>query len=332
MKLIFGKMTMHNFMVFEDESFDFSENSGMVMIRGKNNDLPDENNGAGKSTIGYALLYALFGDTQSVKKNENIVCWTAKDRNLKVTLAFSSDSKSYRIERGLERGRTSFFNLYLVTDADETNITKSSIAETQQFLETEILHCDISIFLRTMLLTANQTYNFYMLKKQDKKEFIEKLFDIQAFGDMYTVIHKDILQLDKKAVAMQNQLLILNRNMSDFEQRSRKFNEDRTAQISELKSKLSAAVVKRNEFADKHVSVNTQAVEKLENAIETIDAAIDSKRRELMNSEKTLSKIATAGSKLKRSSTNDGSFWKNTKAFHQNCVRTVLKSSTNTIV
>ena len=229
MKLIFGKMTMHNFMVFEDESFDFSKNSGMIMIRGKNNDLPDENNGAGKSTIGYALLYALFGDTQAVKKNENIVCWTAKDKNLKVTLEFSSDSISYRIERGLERGRTSFFNLYKKDETDnEINITKSSISETQKFLETEILHCDISIFLRTMLLTANQTYNFYMLKKQDKKEFVEKLFDIQIFGDMYTAIHKDILQMDKKAVAMQNQLLILNRNISDFEQRSKKFETDKT--------------------------------------------------------------------------------------------------------
>ena len=87
-------------------------------------------------------------------------------------------------------------NLYKI-DGDEVDITLSTIAETQYFIEKQILHCDMSMFLRTILLTADNTYNFYTLKKADKKEFVEKLFDISIFGDMYNSIHKDLLALDK---------------------------------------------------------------------------------------------------------------------------------------
>ena len=54
----------------------------------------------------------------------------------------------------------------------------------------------MTIFLRTMLLTADQTYNFYMLNKSDKKKFVEKLFDIGVFEDMFKLIHKDTLALE----------------------------------------------------------------------------------------------------------------------------------------
>ena len=83
-------------------------------------------------------------------------------------------------------------------------ITKSTIAETRDYFETQILHCDISLFLRTILLTSEQNYNFFNLKKQDKKEFIERLFDIGIFGEMYDKIHKDVLSSDKMIISHQN--------------------------------------------------------------------------------------------------------------------------------
>lgn len=89
-------------------------------------------------------------------------------------------------------------------NGDEVDLTKSSIAETRDFFENEVLHCDIQLFLRTILLTSVQDYNFFNLKKQDKKEFIEKLFDISVFGDMFDKIHRDVLQEDKKVLAAQN--------------------------------------------------------------------------------------------------------------------------------
>ena len=40
-------------------------------------------------------------------------------------------------------------------DGNELDLTKSSMVETRKFLEKEILHCDMSIFLRTVMLSSD---------------------------------------------------------------------------------------------------------------------------------------------------------------------------------
>ena len=100
---------------------------------------------------------------------------------MRVSLSFEADDAHYRIARGLAKGKTSYLELY----EGENDITKSTISETQAFLEKEILRCNAATFSRTMFLTSSQTYNFYEMKKSDKKEFVEQLFDIGVFGDMH---------------------------------------------------------------------------------------------------------------------------------------------------
>lgn len=147
------------------------------------------------------MLYALFGQLQNKIKNENLVNKYTGSKDMDVALALVVDGEKYKIRRGLAKGKNSYLELFKVNDNSEVDITKSTILETQEFIEKELIHCDVSIFLRIILLTADQTYNFYMLKKADKKDFIEKLFDISVFEDMYRAIHKDSLALEKEAIA-----------------------------------------------------------------------------------------------------------------------------------
>jgi len=181
MELIFKKLEMHSFMPFEDEIFEFDRMRGLTLIKGVNRDIPDETNGAGKTCMVSGLIYALFGEMQNKVKNEHLVNRYAKDKDMRVSLSFAVGNISYRVARGLSRGKTSYLELY----ENEKETTKSSIAETQQYLENEILRCNVATFSRTMFLTSSQTYNFYEMKKSDKKEFVEQLFDIGVFGDMY---------------------------------------------------------------------------------------------------------------------------------------------------
>ena len=67
-----------------------------------------------------------------------------------------------------------------------------------------------------MFLTSSQTYNFYEMKKADKKEFVEQLFDIGIFGDMHQAIHRDILDADKRILAMQNRIMVFRRNDEEY--------------------------------------------------------------------------------------------------------------------
>ena len=300
MKITFKNIQIHSFMAFEDEVFDFSKNYGMTLIQGKNNDIPNEVNGSGKSTIFQSLTYVLFGQIQSGIKNQNIVNRHAKDKDMRLVLDFSVDDVDYRIARGLNKGKNSYLNLYKI-DGDEVDITLSTIAETQYFIEKQILHCDMSMFLRTILLTADNTYNFYTLKKADKKEFVEKLFDISIFGDMYNSIHKDLLALDKNIFSHQNQLIVLNKNAEMYESKKISFENEKNKQMSLLNESISTyQTMYDNELAN-DVNVNSAAVQKITDAMEKIEAAQqknDVERQEIVSQE---NKISLAMHKLKAS-------------------------------
>lgn len=300
MKLIFNKIDIHNFMSFADETFDFSDYPGLTLVKGKNNDINGSRNGVGKSVTFEAILFALFGQLQEKIKNENIVNRYSSNNDMQLTLEFSVDECKYKIIRGLQKGKSSFFNLYRIEETNEIDITKSSIAETQEYLEKDIIHCDISIFLRTVLLTADQTYNFYKLKKADKKDFVEKLFDISAFGDMHSLIHKDVLALDKDLLARQNRLIVLNKNESEYENRKTNYESSKDAALADLTAQLSLAQAEYDKLRKTTIESDDEMVEKYTAALTRIDDAITENEqksrkleRELNTLDRDLSKFTT---------------------------------------
>lgn len=293
MRIDFKRIELRNFMSFAEESFDYASCKGINLVQGRNNDIPGSTNGAGKSTLFSALLYVLFGQLQNVgqlkekTKNEHLVNKYVKDKGMDLVLTFSIDGEDYKIRRGI-KGKLSYLELLKVENGKEVDITKSTISETQDFIEKELVHCDMTIFLRTMLLTADQTYNFYMLKKSDKKEFVEKLFDIGIFEDMFRLIHKDVLSLEKESLASQSKVMTLNRSNEDYENRMKLYEDSRKAKLKVISESIDN-LEKRHEDAKKiEVKSNHSTVTKLEDALEKLRESYDSEMetvRELQSKE-----------------------------------------------
>ena len=298
MRINFNRIEIHSFMSFEDEVFDFSSMTGMTLVQGKNNDVPNLKNGTGKSTLFMSLLYALFGQLQNKIRNENIVNRYAADKDTRVVLNLDVDGTSYRIVRGIQKGKTSYLNVYQLLSSEEKDITQSTIAETQSYIEQHIIHCDITIFMRTILLSADQTYNFYTLKKSDKKEFVEKLFDISQFEDMYQAIHKDKLVIDKQLISSQNQLLVFNKNVEDYKNRLDSYDVENANNISEATSSLETLTKQLSHLKDNVVVANTEQVQKIDDAMAKLENSMaenNIKWRELVSQS---TKLASAKAKL----------------------------------
>lgn len=276
MRIDFKRIEIRNFMSFAEESLDIASCRGMNLVQGKNNDIPGAKNGCGKSNIWAAVLYVLFGQLQTKIKNENLVNKYVKDKDMDLVLTFSVDGEDYKIRRGLAKGKSSYLQLLKVEDGKDIDITKSTIPETQDFIEKELIHCDVTIFLRTMLLTADQTYNFYMLKKADKKEFVEKLFDIGVFEDMFKLIHKDSLALEKESLAGQNRVMVLNKAYEDYEARMESYENSRKAKLKVMSESIVQLEKRRKDAKKVEVKSNASVVAKLEAAIEKLREAYDS--------------------------------------------------------
>ena len=138
-------------------------------------------------------------------------------------------------------------------------------------LEDDILHCDISIFLRTILLTADETYNFYLLKKADKKEFVEKLFDIGVFEEIWKLVHRDVLDLDKEMLAKQSYLLGLSKTIDDCQDKSTRYEDEHKAKLKLLVESIGDAESKLAEQKKVEVKSNGDVIKKLELALEKLE-------------------------------------------------------------
>lgn len=219
MDIIFEQLEILNFLSFKEESFDFSSNHGINLICGINNDVPLAKNGAGKSAVFDALVFCLFGKTINDISKEHIPHRSCTDKEeCKTALNLSANNKRYRIIRGLSgKARNKYCDLFIYnTETDKyDSITRSGIKETQKFIEKEIIHCNMSLFLRSILLTADQSYNFFKLKKEQKCEFIEQIFDLVVFGIMFDVLHKDVLKADKEIYALSREYKTLEDQLID---------------------------------------------------------------------------------------------------------------------
>jgi DNA repair exonuclease SbcCD ATPase subunit len=149
-----------------------------------------------------------------------------------------------------------------------------------------------------MFLTSNKTYNFYEMKKSDKKEFIEQLFDIGIFGDMYTAIHRDILDADKRILSIQNRLMVFKKNESDYDERLKKYDNDRAARILAIDSDIELAKNKLADARNAYKKVDVSARDKLDVAKDKLNNALKllEKQYKEFNTEEI--KFETAKNKL----------------------------------
>ena len=273
MRLIFEKIEIHNFMSFSDEVFIFDEYDGMIRIKGKNYDIPNQLNGSGKSNLSNALVYGLFGELPFKLKNENVSNRYIQDKSTYVSVYFKNDNIGYKITSGL-KGRQAYCELYQLQNEGYENITRSTIAETRKFIENEILHCDMNLFMRTIYLNSDENYNFYKLKQVDRKEFIDKLFDISIFGDIFNLIHKDKLKIDKEIAILQNRLMILNNSSDEYKTKSENFLQEKEKKIETLNTKI--VEYKNNyELSKKNITEkNNDLIQKCQEKIKKLEDAI----------------------------------------------------------
>ena len=273
MRLNFGKLIIYNFKSFKEEVFDFSSMNGMTLVCGKNLDIPGQANSAGKSSIFDALLFALFGQLQTKVKNVNLKNRYVDGKEMFVSLNFSiNNEKYYRIQRGSDNYGRSYFHIYETIDGVESDITKSSIYESEDFLENEILNCDISIFLRTILLSADNNYNFFLLSPYDKKTFVEKLFNIKVFGEMYKLIHRDVLDFDKTFSVKQNEIILLSKNSDEYLSKLKDFDEQNKIRIDSVQNEIERLTKELQEIKTKNVELNSAEISKTEDLINKLES------------------------------------------------------------
>ena len=253
MNIVFKTVHTKNFMSFKELTFDFDSFRGQnVLIYGRNDDIKGDDtrsNGSGKSTIMNTLLFALYGDILNSVKMNHIRNWTSSPKEeVEVSLDMESNGVEYSIVRIL-RGKKGEQELkvYRRNGSEWEDMTRSTIAETQRMIESDIVLCGKDGFLRCVLLTADQNYNFFKLNKAAKNQFFESLFELTVYSDMYARLHRRTLDETAALTADSRSIDNLNANIQKLIQERENEKENR-AKVKAAKAALNEAEKRLEDF------------------------------------------------------------------------------------
>lgn len=210
------KIDIHNFLSFEDEEWDFDNTSRLVLVKGVNKDtestLGNTSNGSGKSAWSHALMYVLFGQLSGKIHNSNLKNkYSDKLRDgWKMSVAVEVDTivsntnvKKWKIVRGIQKGSSTV--VLQLFELDENNewkdISKSTSANTQKFIEDNVLYMNFEMYQRLVMLSVDDKYNFFKLNASQKRDFVETLFDTSIYSKMYKLMGED---MKAKNMVLQN--------------------------------------------------------------------------------------------------------------------------------
>ncbi len=299
-----GKCIAHNFFSFKDVEFDFNAHNGLNIVRGKNKDIIDTKNGAGKSTLFNMIPWALYGQLPYPVHNDNIMFRYSDERHTYVKLEFSIVNQKYMVETGL-RGKNAngYCRLFKFENNDWTDITKSTMDETRKYISEHLLRTNMETFMKSVFLNTDQNHNFFFLKKDARKEFINTLFDIGVYGKMFDMAKAELNTENNKKKINTNSMLMVNKNIEDYKNRIENFDNDKKTRLENIKTRFQNAKAKYEQKKREDVHIDQSLIDKYNSDISKLDTDIENESKKFyeFNSqkEKELVKIDNNNTQIK---------------------------------
>jgi len=239
----FNNVKIQNFLSVGNVPVEVDFQRGLHIITGINKDKEDRRNGVGKSTVADAIYFAVFGETLRELKKEHIINNINK-KNCEVvlgaTIKYFDKTEEIVIRRTLEPSKC-----FITINGEDK--TRDSISNTNAFIMHKF-NCTPEIFQNCVIMTINNTTPFMAKKKQEKRRFIEDIFNLGVFSEMLSLLKSDILEKKK-----------------DFDIESTRYDEA-TRALNVLETQQEDAIRKRDEKVEKYKNRQTNNA----NEIQTI--------------------------------------------------------------
>ncbi len=251
MRIKFDKLRIQNFYSYGDmQEIDFNIfSSTVVLIDGVDKDTEGSKIGSGKSSLMAALTYAVFGETVSNVKANEIVNYI-KGKDALVELEFIVDKQKYKIERGR---KPKILNIYKqIEDITETtgygwkNISKADDKDNDDELK-KLFRMNFETFLQTSFFSVASEHNkpFLNMTPVNQKKVLENIFNF----DIYNLQLSDVkdkmrddqvkmadLEASAKEIKISNDQI--NEQLIRLETSFEKFEKRREKNIQELTDKI----------------------------------------------------------------------------------------------
>jgi DNA repair exonuclease SbcCD ATPase subunit len=254
-------------------------------------------NGAGKSTTGNMITFALFDKT--IKEiNKPQVVNSINTKNCLVEIDFISNGKQYTVRRGI---KPSVFDII----EDGVALDATLTGDFQDYLEKNILKINYRTFMQTTILSIENYTPFMSLSKGDRRNFIEDILDIRVFTYMNQIVKTRVAKNKEELKLLNEKLRGLKQNIELQKTHITQLENIRTFNIDEIESrqKSAQALIDQNEIK---LAGQKKQIECLQEKITDIEARLEEYKKLTSYINKIDTKIASKLSELSFFDENDG--------------------------
>lgn len=231
--IIFKKLQITNFLSVGDTlTLDFTHYRGMNFLYGVNNDLAggDVRNGVGKTTIIDAINFALFGKvTRDVNKTSLVN--RVKKKNCLIILDFLIDDNEYHIESGIKPN-------VLTLSENGKDISKPDMRDTYDYISKTVLKSSFLVFNNSVILSNGGSGCMFTMSKSDKRELVEKLFNVQVYGELYNIVKEESNRFNKDVISLREKINLTCNTINDIRTKIGLYDENRRRKFNDYKNKI----------------------------------------------------------------------------------------------
>lgn len=232
MRVVFKELTIQNLLSFGNTETVIDFTKGLNLITGKN--------GSGKSSAMLdAISFALY-DKPYRKINKSELINRKNKKNLKVSCTFLVNDTEYKIVRGLKNSEV---ELEFWINKSKQNLL-SSKGLSQDEIENHI-GIDYKLFKQIISLSINHNMPFLTLPAQEKRELLEKFFNIDVIASMLKVSKETLKSIKIKKDLITHTIDMLadiirteKRHIQELDESKKNFDSDKRKDLFEIKEKI----------------------------------------------------------------------------------------------
>ena len=270
-------MIIHNITIKDFKScygshyFDFDKMKGLVKLSGPI--------GAGKTTIGEALLWGLFGTVKG-QNNGQLVAWNTKACEIELNLTCKDNS--IHIIRNIREP--------LIVEVNGKTLAASNKKDTQQILEEEIYDVPKLAIVKMCIISFNAFNSLAAMSVGETKMFLDEIFGFKLFSE-----YNDEIKIERKS--QENEQIRLQSVYDENLQQIEHLKEKQIIQTNELATSLDVKSIneKRQDLINQGISLKNKKAD-LKREREQKDKEFDIKIQEYQNK---MTEAATLGRQAK---------------------------------
>ncbi len=204
-----AKLYLKNFLSYGEQGteIDFTGYKILLLI-GKN--------GAGKSSILDAILWALWGKTRSGGDNEIMHSGSS---DMEVRLDFVVRDAIYRVVRKRSKKGKSFVSVLELQSLTEpiTVLTDATIVQTQARLD-ELVGVDYELLVNSAFLRQGQSQEFTQKSPAKRKQLLATLLGLEKYADYHEAAKKNLRINETELIQLERDVSSTNQTLTQYAQ------------------------------------------------------------------------------------------------------------------